>query len=430
MLLEFELENHRAFAEARCLSLIAGKLKEPDDGRIVDIGDYGHTRALTSALVLGKNGSGKSTLVDAMRFVCSFVRSSSQDSQQGEKIKFHPNLLVDDLLDRPTRYRVAFSMHGTVYDFEFSHNATRIISESLQVANQSVRFRKMYERSWNENSERYEYSFGDALSGKRQIWAESTRENALFISTASQLNSEDIKPAFEWLTKYLRTTSVHPSGIGNPTAKMCLDDEAFSNRVVKFLQSMDINLETIEIEREEIDQKEWPTMFAPELIKAMTSHFGDQAPYSLKVFFNKKRNDGETIRFPLANESTGTQALFNLAGPLFDSLKNGYCLIIDEINTSLHPVVVSFLVDLFADASQNCKRAQLIFTSHDTSVMAQQRMRRDQVWVIENFGQSAQLIPLSDFSPRKGEALDKGYLGGRYGGIPIVTPAMMANWDV
>lgn len=429
MLLEFELENDGAFAASSSISLLASALRESEDGRVVDIGDAGKTRALTSALILGKNGSGKSTLVSAMSFVSSFIRTSANESRRGEKISYEPNLLFLGLDQQPTRYRLTFSMRGIVYEFEFAHDRERITYESMQVADRSVRFRKMYQRAWDAILGEYSYTFGEALSGRRTVWQDNTRENALFISTACQLNSDDLQPAFEWLTRYLKTTHVSSDGTERFTAKRCLENEAFKQKVVSFLQAMDINVDDIRVEEDPIDDKFISATFAPEFLEMLNKQTGakDALSSRFKTYFIKRKADGGLVEFPLNKESTGTIALFNLAGPLFESLRHGYCLLIDEINTSLHPLVVSFLIDLFANDKINCRRAQLLFTSHDTSILSRRKMRRDQVWVIDNLDGGATLVPLSDFSPRREEALDKGYLGGRYGGVPVVTPALLSS---
>jgi len=426
MLLEFTLENDRAFAQESSLSMVATKLKETIEGSTVDVGDAAGTAALTSALVLGKNGSGKSTLVTAMRFVSGFVRNSSSESQVGEKISYTPNRLVDGYRTARTRYRVVFSMNGAVYDFEFEHDADRVVSERLSVADKSVRFRRMYDRKFVPETASYEFSFGEALTGRRTAWQELTRDNALFLSTAAQLNSADVQPAYEWLTDYLRAVDMGSPYFRNITARMCTEDEKRRKQIVSFLQALDINIEDIEIEEERLDDAVLSATFSSQFIDMVRQNV-DEKTFStmLKVRFVKRRSDGSFEKFPISRESTGTQVLFGLAGPLFDALEHGHCLIVDEINTNLHPLIVRALIDLFADRRQNCRRAQLVFTSHDTSVLTQQRVRRDQVWIVDSDGLGARLVPLSDYSPRRGEALDRGYLGGRYGGVPVVAPALL-----
>ena len=128
-----------------------------------------------------------------------------------------------------------------------------------------------------------------------------------------------------------------------------------------------------------------------------------------------------SAEFQYFDESEGTQKLFALAGPLHDILKKGKVLIIDELDSSLHSLLVRHIVGIFQDSALNPRGAQLLFTAHNTTLFDQKFLRRDQIWLVEKtIEQSSILVPLTEFSPRKGEALEKGYLEGRYGGVPVL----------
>lgn len=124
------------------------------------------------------------------------------------------------------------------------------------------------------------------------------------------------------------------------------------------------------------------------------------------------------------DESEGTKRLFAFAGPFIDVLKNGNVLVVDELNISLHPKLMEFLVDLFHSPKTNPKNAQLIFTTHETSILTQDIFRRDQIWFSKrNDKQQTILFPLTDFKPLKGSAkekIDVNYLRGKYGALPHV----------
>ena len=126
--------------------------------------------------------------------------------------------------------------------------------------------------------------------------------------------------------------------------------------------------------------------------------------------------------FDLMDESSGTQNLLFLAGPILDILKKGLTLVVDELDTSLHTLLVQALVRLFYQPDANTGGAQLLFTTHDTSLLdAYGLFRRDQIWFVEkNPDQSSTLFPLTDFSPRKNEALERGYRRGRYEALPFL----------
>ena len=139
------------------------------------------------------------------------------------------------------------------------------------------------------------------------------------------------------------------------------------------------------------------------------------------ISFLHKTDNGEAV-FDISDESSGTRNLFTLAGVVSDMLEQGKILIIDELDTSLHPLIVRQLVRLFHNRATNTGNAQLVFSTHDSSLLATLGLfRRDQIWLTEkNRRQETQLIPLSEFSPRTNEAIERGYLSGRYGGIPFL----------
>jgi AAA15 family ATPase/GTPase len=123
----------------------------------------------------------------------------------------------------------------------------------------------------------------------------------------------------------------------------------------------------------------------------------------------------------LHEESDGTQRLFELLGPWQNVLEQGYTLVVDELNASMHTLMVRKLVESFQHPEINKSGAQLIFTTHDTNLLDPSLLRRDQIWFTEKDGEGAShLYSLQDYHPRKGEALEKGYLLGRYGSIPFL----------
>jgi AAA15 family ATPase/GTPase len=128
------------------------------------------------------------------------------------------------------------------------------------------------------------------------------------------------------------------------------------------------------------------------------------------------------VPFDPANESDGTLAWLNLAGPLIHAITSGATLFVDELDASLHPLLSSQLVGAFNDTRYNQRHGQLIFNTHDTNLLVSAGLRRDQIWFAEKDGQGgSHLYPLSDFKPRKTENLERGYLQGRYGAVPFVN---------
>ncbi len=121
------------------------------------------------------------------------------------------------------------------------------------------------------------------------------------------------------------------------------------------------------------------------------------------------------------DESDGTQRLFSQAGGWLKALREGLVLFVDELDLHLHPNIVRYLIELFHSPKTNQKNAQLVFTTHDTSLLDSDLFRRDQVWFVQkDDNQGSRLYSLLDFKPRKGEAIGKGYLQGRYGALPFI----------
>jgi hypothetical protein len=138
-------------------------------------------------------------------------------------------------------------------------------------------------------------------------------------------------------------------------------------------------------------------------------------------------NEGQQIAFDINDESDGARKLFAFIGPWLNSLENGHVILIDELHDNFHPMMVKFLIDLFHNTLTNKSNAQLVFTTHETSILDQDQFRRDQVWFCEKKAKATTLYPLTDFSPRKGaEDLAKGYLSGRYGALPYFKNITMA----
>jgi len=142
-----------------------------------------------------------------------------------------------------------------------------------------------------------------------------------------------------------------------------------------------------------------------------------------KLFFDHFEEGAEDnpAQFSFAQQSVGTRQLLRLAIPLYDAFQYGKVLIVDELDSSLHPHLVRYLIALFHNPLVNRHNAQLIFNTHDATVLDTSFLRRDQIWFTEkeNDGASA-LFPLTAFSPRKEEALVRGYMVGRYGAVPIL----------
>ena len=133
--------------------------------------------------------------------------------------------------------------------------------------------------------------------------------------------------------------------------------------------------------------------------------------------------NGKEYFLDIEEESLGTKAIFSFIPVIKDVLDNGKIILIDEFDKSLHPFIVKYLVEIFNDKEINKNNSQLIFNTHDTNLLDLNLFRRDQIWFTEKNPETGEsdLYPLDDFKVRKDENIEKGYLLGRYGGVPFLT---------
>jgi len=419
MLIEFSVTNFLSFRDQASLSLVKSKSAGLEDTNTFEPPALATPALLHSTAIYGANAAGKSNFIKALELMQSFVRNSARESQADEELSVTPFLLDELSSSRPSEFEITFVSDGTRYQYGFSTTSERFIDEWLY-AYPEGRPQRWIERSYDEKTQSYNWGAMGKLTGKKQMLQDATRSNALFLSTAIQLNNKQLKPVFDWICK-----SLHVAGIGlwHPgfSIELC-EDESTKLKVMDFLKAADVNIDDIELEHMKFNSDKLPGDIPDEIKSHLEKKYKDEPIVNVKTSHTMK--NGSKILFDLDDESDGTQKIFALSGPWLDTLENGYTLVIDELHDNLHPLMVKFLVELFHNQETNPKNAQLVFTTHDTSILNQDVFRRDQIWFCDkDKEQSSTLYPLTDFSPRKGyENLEKGYLSGRYGALPYLKP--------
>lgn len=417
MLIEFTVANFRSIKTAQTFSLVKGKGGELEAENSFALSAPGAPPLLRSAAIYGANAAGKSNFIKALQAMSKVVVESSAKMQPSEKLPVTPFRLDDTSEALPTEFEVSFIAAGVRFQYGFTATRERVLEEWL-LAYPKGRPQRWFGRTWRNDEQIYLWETGSELKGQKQLWQESTRANALFLSTAVQLNSEQLAPVYDWFDRILRTAQVGGWGISF-SASLCEETDGRA-RVVEFLKAADLGIDDVQVNKQKFDAGSLPDDM-PETIKQHLTKELDGKEL-LDVSTLHRAPDGRTVPFDLDEESDGTQKIFAFAGPWLDTLKNGYVLFIDELHDHLHPTLVRFLVELFHSPETNPKNAQLVFTTHETSILSQEVFRRDQIWFCEkNDRLATELIPLSDFSPRKGrENLEMSYLAGRYGALPFV----------
>jgi len=419
MLIEFSVSNFRSISARQQLSFAAGALKEASQNQcFVPIGSE-YVQKLTllkSAVIYGANAAGKSNIIKALGAMRSVVLHSAKSGQRGDALPLVPFKLDGELLNKPSEFELVFVAQGVRYQYGFSACASRVHEEWL-FAYPKGRPQKWFSRVWDDELKEFDFEFGTGLAGEKQVWRSATRNNALFLSTAVQLNSEQLQPIFDWFKLGLHIIGVN--GVSPAfSAQYCHDGDQAS--VLDFLKAADLGIEGLDIQAEPFDEASLPDDLPDGLREVISAEMKDKKVFEVKTLH--KTLQGVPVPFDLDDESTGSQKLFAFAGPWLDVLKMGSVLVVDELHDNLHPRLVQYLVELFHNPKTNSKNAQLVFTTHETSILNQDVFRRDQIWFCEKDEfQSTLLFPLTDFSPRKGrENLETAYLAGRYGAVPFI----------
>jgi len=411
MLLEFRVKNFKSIKDEAVLSLAASKDQTLSASNTVDTAIKAIPSVTRSAVIYGPNASGKSNLINAMSYMKNVVaESASIQPEQAFNVKGFQ--LDSETKTAPSEFEITFLKDGVRYQYGFALTPQRIVEEWLLVY-KTGKPSTWINRHFNEAEDLDVIEIGSGVSGPKSIWKKSTRSNALLLSVAVQLNSEQLTPIYNWITQDL--VILGTNGVPNDFSVKKVQDPNSIQKITRFLASADISIEDISIE----SKKGFRRKFSLDSSGNSTDSSIEPTEILVPMFHHKTAN-GSAI-FEIHEESLGTQRLFALAGPILDILEQGKTLVYDELDSSLHTLLARKLVELFHRPTANKFGAQLIFTTHDTTLLQNDLMRRDQVWFIEKDSlQASALYPLTDFSPRKKEDLERGYLIGRYGAIPFL----------
>ena len=418
MLIEFSVTNFRSIKEKQTLTMAASKyFKEMEKENCFESGLEGLPKLLRSAAIYGPNASGKSNLLAALSFMQNMVLSSAKDIQEGEALGISPFQLDRASKDKESEFEINFIEGSVRYQYGFALNKNRILREWL-IAYPGRRPQRWFDREHNGETGEDIYEFGPKFLGGRlrQDWRKTTRSNALFLSVAVQFNNEQLRPVFNWFQKRLLIISPRiPLDIGY-TATACESEEA-KIKVLNFMNAADLSIADIRIIKKMFSPEDLPQDLPTGLREHLHKELDGKEVKDLKIMHKNTETD-ELVPFGLNDESDGTKSLFSFAGPWLDVITNNKVLFVDEIDSSLHPLVVHQLVRFLHHAGGT---AQLVFTTHDSTILGQDILRRDQVWFIEKDKSNAsKLFSLSDFKVRENEAIERGYLRGRYGAIPYI----------
>ena len=416
MLVQFSVKNFMSFKEKVIFTMQAGSGNE-NELNIIEANNT-NERILKTAAIYGANASGKTNLIKAFSAAIFMIRKSSS-RQVGEKLlEMTPFAFDEKTIKEPCEFEFIFISNGIKYDYGFSADKDKVYEEYLYQY-LSAKPTRIFERE-----KVHEYKFIQSDEGKLNTIKSQNTENKLFLSTATMWNYPKTKDAFLWFAQnidtYLGGVISNEKSIeayGND------EKEELKKFTLRLVKEADIFIKDFEVEvKEENLDNDIVLLINGKNVQTMGTK---KKNAKIKMIHEIKDDKGETRNYELnyTNESLGTQVIFSFAPILKNAFENGNVVIIDEIERSLHPSLVEMIINFFHNSKINKKNAQLIFSTHDTNLLSLDLFRRDQIWFAEKDIKkgATDIYPLDDFSVRKTENIQKGYLNGRYGAIPFVA---------
>jgi uncharacterized protein len=416
MLIEFRVQNHRSLREEQVLTFAPAYNGGDDDPRL-RVADGYPEPLLTAAAIYGANASGKSNLVEALAFMQEAVLYSHRSWEPEGGVPRDP-FAWGAASAEPSSFEVTFLNGGIRYRYGFVVSCDRFVEEWLHA------WPKKRQQSWFTRDVD-EFKFGEHLKGENRVVEQVTRANALFLSAAVQHRHEQLAPVYRWFRSLaVLNTSRQRLARSTPSADRWLtsllrwaqsgqqvlfeeENSTLSSDVdalLGLMRAADVGIVDLKLETDD--------------------DAGGRLRSRERVLVRHQHSTVEAW-LPLDQESHGTQTLLRLAPAFLQTLRSGTVLAIDELDAGLHPLLAEHVIRQFIDPRSNPRKAQILFTTHNTNmlgtVLGEPLLRRDQVWLTEKDRDGAtSLSPLADYKPRKAENLERGYLQGRYGGIPIL----------
>ena len=414
MLIDFTVENYRSIREPITLSAIAQTHKRnQSDNKITKPVSFPKRKLelLPVLGIFGANASGKSNVLNGLEKLLSFVfyagfyNKSTANYPQFNFVR--PFLLNSTSAISPTRFALRMLREGNVYIYNLSILQNVITEEKLEYIPQELArasTRLIFHRKRNDKTQRYDVENGKEFGETYLEIQTSLKESQAFLGfMMANINNEFLYPVLKWFGLYWSSNSLDDDYFDHKYSCAILEGmkKRYPNlqpKVLEILKKFDVGIENFEIKKKK---------------DASDDH-------DFEVWITHRTNKGKT-KWLLEEESLVTRKLFTLAIRLFWTFEEGSLMLVDELGASTHPNINREIIKLFQNRKINKNNAQLIFTSHDSSLLSKGILRRDQIWYTQKLEDgSTDLYPLSDFGIRNDLAIDKAYLDGRFKAVPFL----------
>ncbi len=419
MLVEFAIKNFLSIKDRQVFSMLpVAKVKELPEN-ICTGNDY---KILKSMIIYGRNGSGKSNLLRAFSALHHLVTDSAKFRVDQEIGSYEPFKLDIETRNSPVEFDAIFyAKDGLRYNYKITFEQERIIHESLYY----YPGRKRAKLFIREDGSKIDVS--DTVDSNYKKIEEGLYPNQLFLSKIGNERINALVAPYTFLTRHLSPHIVHDTHydemlIGTFT-KVLKDSEnnIITSGINKLLKVADIGIKGLRVQENKEEDFKFPTTIDKETKKRIFQDLQYQVRTKHDLYKDGKVVD--EVEFNIDEESTGTKKLLAFGGVIIDALSNGDVLIVDELDKSLHPLLTKALIKLFNTKRTNPKNAQLIFASHDVSLLTNQLFRRDQITFCEKSQEGASTYyALADLNGvRKELSYEKYYMKGLFGGTPVIN---------
>lgn len=426
MLLRFACSNFKSIKDRQEILFTAAKgVKNlPDAPRTVE--GYKKNQILPVIAVYGANASGKSNMLEALTFIKRAALRSHVDWENG--IPRKPFRLDPACVDLPSTFDIDFLIGSIRYHYGFSVDDEKVLEEWLYAVKPGRKQQVWFERKAGEKT-----VFGGPIKAQGTALEESEvlSKNSLILSLLLRGKSDEVRA--------LR--SVFENGIYNfrlgddfSSNLKHYEDYEYRESLNKMLNTADFGICSFNLIKRDLDDIEDISEPMKEMARIAVKILRNQKtleeaatteegfmPKAIAIEFEHVGKNHGRVKLQWNEESAGTKRFFGLSGPTLKALKEGGCIVVDELDNSLHPLLARAIIRLFMDPKTNPKGAQLFFTTHDKSLLVKEVLRRDQVWLAEKDAVGAtHVYSLSDFDINDDTDLESAYLEGRFGGVPLV----------
>ncbi len=401
MLVQFNFKNYKGFKYETSLDMVATSLKEHQYNLI----DMGSEKILKIAAIYGANASGKSTVIEAFGFMNGFIMNSFKYSTSNVDIPLKRYAFDKNSKLEPAEFEVFIKYKNDEYQYGFKIDNKRVLEEWLYKrdfrSKKTAKYKSLFERVGKQ------IECSTQLKEAKSL-ALITEDNTLFLSICSNAKIPYVKDVMEWFSNTIIVDmgDCEIEGLITRGVSSIIEDRAYQQELVRFLNAIDINIVDIKVEKINIE--------------------GEKNKYRI-YSYHKVEDSSELIAIPFYEESSGTQKMFALYSLFKHSIEVGMPIFIDELDAKLHPLLMKYILSIFHNEETNKNGAQLIYTAHDDFTLNKDIFRRDQIWFVEkDINSVSTLYSLSEYKVgdkkvRNDASYNKDYLSGKYGAIPILN---------